>query len=151
MTDAICSKCKELKEIENIKFMLCSGCNIYRPKEKKKYQLKKVSPQGAKRTAEKKAAYKVMDETTEHICSGCGQGGVPLSHSHLIPVSLRKDLEADPENIVYDCLTIGNGIGCHDIWEHGTINERQMLLNYEYRMRMVFKKDIKYFHNLLLK
>lgn len=149
MAEAICTKCKELKEIDNIKFMVCADCNDHKPKEKKWKPIKKVSEQGAKRNALKKAAYKIMDETADHICSGCGSGSFPLSHSHIIPVSLRKDLENDPENIVYDCLSIGEHRGCHDIWEHGELYEKEMLLNYQERIKIILKKDKKYFNQML--
>ena len=45
---------------------------------------------------------KVYDEIAlerEHKCTGCGRYDVPLSHSHLIPRSRRKDLITNKRNI----------------------------------------------------
>ena len=44
-----------------------------------------------------------------HYCEGCGrtETAVPLSHSHIIPRSRRKDLICVKENIQYLCLSLG--------------------------------------------
>ena len=40
---------------------------------------------------ELKKVYKEIAEEREHKCTGCNRYDVPLSHSHLIPRSRRKD------------------------------------------------------------
>lgn len=92
-----------------------------------------------------------MDDTQAHICSGCGSGSYPLSHSHIIPVGQFPEFEAELTNIVYDCLTIGEHLGCHDKWEHGTTEEKQELLNYTERMQVIKTLSIPYLKRILLK
>ena len=120
-------------------------------KEKKPQPLKARSRKGAAAERAKHKVYQQMDEEQEHYCSGCGRAGVPLSHSHLIPVGLRKDLEADPRNIVYDCLSIGNRLGCHDIWEHGTMAEKMMLANFQERMQAIKELDEAHYWKLVFR
>lgn len=46
-----------------------------------------------------------------HVCTGCG-ATYQLSHSHIIPRSQDKSLEAIKDNITFHCFS------CHAIWEH---------------------------------
>mgnify|MGYP003653638904 CR=1 FL=1 len=92
--------------------------------------------------------YKRIKATRERRCSGCGAYNVPLSHSHIISRAKRKDLTHDIHNITYHCLSIGR-VGCHDIWEHGTEEERSMMLDYEPNMAYIKKMDLSLYHQLL--
>jgi hypothetical protein len=53
--------------------------------------------------------YNQLANEREHVCSGCGRGDLPLSHSHIIPRSRRKDLICEGANITYHCLSINGG------------------------------------------
>lgn len=114
-----------------------------------------VNKLSLKEAANKKklhTVYKEMDETREAVCSGCGREDVLLSHSHIISRHQNKSLESDPENIVFDCLTMGERKGCHDIWEHGTQKEKvEKLLNYQERMQYIYEKEPKLWHRLKAK
>ena len=89
-----------------------------------------------------KQAYKVLRDTKPQYCTGCGRADVPLSHSHLIPRSRRKDLEADVKNITYHCLTMGDRKGCHDIWES---RDKDKLLDYYKNMEYILEVDTEYY------
>jgi len=93
--------------------------------------------------------YNRIAETREHVCTGCGISGVPLSHSHIIPRSRRRDLICEIKNITYHCLTLNGHIGCHTIWDDGTEAEKEMLLDYEINMKYIKSVDEQYY-NLLL-
>ena len=89
--------------------------------------------------------YKEIAKERGHYCTGCGKpdGVVPLSHSHLIPRSRRKDLEADKLNITYHCLSIDGRRGCHEIWES---RERVKLLDYHKNIEKILEMDVEYFY-----
>lgn len=110
---------------------------------------KQVSKKQVISNKELYTVYEEIDLEREHICSGCGQKN-NLSHSHIIPKSRRKDLEVKKENIVYDCLSIGKN-GCHDIWEKGTVEQRENLINFQERMEYIKSNDIEYYNLLIFK
>lgn len=105
--------------------------------------MKVISKKQSKTIKELNKVYKEIEDEREHKCSGCGRYDVPLSHSHLIPRSRRKDLITDKRNITYHCLTIGTRRGCHDIWES---KDKDMLLDYFYNMNMIKELDKEYYH-----
>lgn len=80
----------------------------------------------------------------KHVCSGCDSSRYPLSHSHIIPRSQRKDLEDDPENITYHCLDSGTRRGCHDKHE-GFAMMSATLNDFVKNMMYCFSKDKTYF------
>tara|TARA_R100000664_G_scaffold8713_1_gene14377 strand:+ start:1423 stop:1758 length:336 start_codon:yes stop_codon:yes gene_type:complete len=102
--------------------------------------MKKISKKQAAINRELKKVYKEIAETRGHYCTGCGRSDVPLSHSHYIARSRRKDLETDPKNITYHCLSIGERKGCHQMWE-GSLEERQRLLDYPLAMEYILEVD----------
>ena len=102
--------------------------------------MKKVSKKQSAINRELKKVYKEIAETRGHYCTGCGRSDVPLSHSHYIARSRRKDLETDPRNITYHCLSIGERKGCHQMWE-GSLEERQRLLDYPLAMEYILEVD----------
>ena len=87
----------------------------------------------------KKKVYAEIARERPHKCTGCGKRK-HLSHSHLVPVSKRKDLECEKENITYHCLSVGT-VGCHDKW--GSCEYRQMreLNDFYSNMEKVKKLD----------
>lgn len=97
--------------------------------------------------------YQIMAEAKEHKCTGCGRyyNQVPLSHSHIIPRSRRPDLAADFLNITYHCMSMGENIGCHDVWDNGSPEEKQMLMDYAENMDYIRKVDKEYYNLLKLK
>jgi len=95
---------------------------------------------------ELKKIYADIAEERPHYCTGCGRSDVPLSHSHIIPVSRRKDLQLVKDNITYHCLSMGgqsNRRGCHEMWE--TSSERSMLLDYHKNMEYILETDPEYY------
>lgn len=102
--------------------------------------MKKISKKQSAINRELKKVYKEIAETRGHYCTGCGRSDVPLSHSHYIARSRRKDLETDPKNITYHCLSIGERKGCHQMWE-GSLEERQRLLDYPLAMEYILEVD----------
>ncbi len=96
---------------------------------------------------ELKKVYKEIADTRGHYCTGCGRSDVPLSHSHYIARSRRKDLETDINNITYHCLSMGERKGCHDLWEGG-IADKQKLLDYQQAMEYILEKDTELYFKL---
>jgi diadenosine tetraphosphate (Ap4A) HIT family hydrolase len=115
--------------------------------------MKKISTKGQEIKRKIMQVYQLMAESREHKCTGCGQyyNVVPLSHSHIIPRSRRPDLVATYENITYHCLSMGENLGCHDIWEHGTTEEKKMMMDYEENMDYIRRADREYYNLLKLK
>ena len=77
-----------------------------------KKRLKQVSSKQQSILKEYKKVCDEIDEEREPICAGCLRGDLPLSHSHRIRVSLRKDLMKDKEGI--DLMCYGYSGSCHD-------------------------------------
>ena len=105
--------------------------------------MRKVSKKQSAINNKLKKVYKEIAETRGHYCTGCGRSDVPLSHSHYIARSRRKDLETDPRNITYHCLSIGGEDGrkgCHNLWEGG-LSEKQRLLDYPRAMEYILEVD----------
>jgi hypothetical protein len=102
--------------------------------------MKTISKKQAKINRELKKVYKEIAETRGHYCSGCGRSDVPLSHSHYISRSRRKDLETDINNITYHCLSMGERKGCHQLWE-GSLSDKQKLLDYPKAIEYILEKD----------
>lgn len=116
---------------------------------KPRTSVRKVSTKEKDNKQKLHQVYAQIDQERERFCSGCGRSDVPLSHSHIISRHQNKALESDPENIVYDCLSMGNRKGCHDRWEHASQKEKKvMLLNYEERMAYIRSKDRLLYHRL---
>lgn len=79
-----------------------------------------------------KEAYNYFDHHNEWKCSGCS-GVSYLSHSHIIPRSECKALEAETNNITFHCLSVGGRKGCHE--QHEGMNVvflNDFLKNFEY-------------------
>ena len=106
--------------------------------------MKTVSKKQSAINRELKRVYKEMELNRGQYCTGCGKSGIPLSHSHYIARSRRKDLETDPNNITYHCLSMGRK-GCHDLWE-GTLRDKQRLLDFHRNMEYIVEKDYEYYH-----
>jgi len=108
--------------------------------------MKKISDKQKIINKELKKVYKQMAINREHYCTGCNRYDIPLSHSHIIPRSRRKDLITDPRNITYHCLgEIGsNRKGCHQIWE-GSIENKKSLLDYHTNMEYILEVDTEYY------
>jgi len=104
-----------------------------------------VSKKQAASNRKLKKVYEEIANERGHYCTGCGKSSfvVPLSHSHLIPRSRRKDLETDKRNITYHCLSIGERRGCHDMWEN---TQRVKLLDYHKNMETILELDVEYYY-----
>ena len=106
--------------------------------------MRKVSKKQSKINKELKKVYSEIAETRGHYCTGCGRSDVPLSHSHYIPRSRRKDLETNRNNITYHCLSMGGRKGCHDLWEGG-VSDKQKLMDYHQAMEFILEQDTEYY------
>jgi diadenosine tetraphosphate (Ap4A) HIT family hydrolase len=104
--------------------------------------VKKVSSKQQKINKELKKVYQEIATERGHYCTGCGRSDVPLSHSHIIPRSRRKDLITDKNNITYHCLSMGDRKGCHDIWDS---TDRHTLLDYHKNMEYILENDTEYY------
>jgi hypothetical protein len=87
--------------------------------------------------------YQEMD-AKEEACSGCGAND-HLEHSHLIPRSKRRDLVTDPRNIHIHCRT------CHEIWEHGSLDERVKLNDFKEIMKYIQEVDPGHYKLIMIK
>ena len=108
----------------------------------KKGRVKKISDIQKKINIELKKVYKDIELERGHYCSGCGRSDVPLSHSHIIPRSRRRDLITDKNNIQYLCLSMGERRGCHELWES---KNKTKLLCYHKNIEYVLEKDTEYY------
>jgi 5-methylcytosine-specific restriction endonuclease McrA len=88
-------------------------------------------------TAERKKmeAYNRIDATRPHVCTGCGRGDVPVTHSHLIPqqrlVRMDPALIADPQLITFHCHR------CHERFE----NHDPALEDYRENLEIIERYD----------
>lgn len=152
-----CNGCTKKRIIVNVKHGLCQFCNNKRLHKgvKKVYNFERKKPKPVSKKQKEingkiKSVYQSIDSSREHKCSGCDAENFPLSHSHIIPRSRRKDLESDPRNIVFDCLSIGEHKGCHEKWD-GSSEEKKSLLNYHERIEYIKSVDKEYYHLITLK
>ena len=104
--------------------------------------MNKISKKQKDINKELKKVYKEIEMERGHYCSGCGRSDVPLSHSHIIPRSRRKDLITSKTNIQYLCLSMGERRGCHEMWES---SERYKLLCYHKNMEYILETDTEYY------
>ena len=102
--------------------------------------MRKVSKKQTAINKELHKVYREIEETRGHYCTGCGRSDVPLSHSHYIARSRRKDLETAIDNITYHCLSMGGRKGCHDLWEGG-VADKQKLKDYHTAMEYILEQD----------
>jgi len=111
----------------------------------------KLSAKKTKQNNELHRVYQEMDlEAVQGegiICSGCGRG-LKVDHSHILSRKQHESLITDPDNIVYDCKSIGEHKGCHDKWEEKNPSELLKLKNIGYRLEYVMKHDSKLFWEL---
>lgn len=148
-----CSKCDcgSKRIIVNKRHYLCQEKNRERLESqsgKKKEKIKSIKKTSEKQKSiliELKETYNQIAQEREHVCTGCGTTQA-LSHSHIIPRSRRKDLETVKENITYHCL-----IRCHNIWEHGTMEDKSKLLDFEENMKYIMETDQVYYNLLISK
>ena len=143
-----CNDCGLPRFIVNKKHGLCGECNHKRLKplrEKQKSSINKVSVKQSEINKRYKAMCIEMDNSDiEKVCSGCGSGSFPLSHSHLISkndcVKIgRPELIYDPKNVVYHCMSINEHTGCHDYWHSNT--QRINLLDYQKNIEWISEID----------
>ena len=99
------------------------------------------------------AVYQQIDNDREPVCQGCGRGDKPLSHSHTISQKRCKHLGKteliwDENNIEIECF--GNRDYCHDIWEHGTIEQKRNMNNFDRKLEYIKKHDPEQYTKLTL-
>jgi hypothetical protein len=115
----------------------------------------KLSNKKISQNQELHAVYAVMDAEAisngEFYCSGCGHGDRKLTHSHILSRKQHPELVCERANIVFDCATVGEGKGCHDIWEDKFPEELVMLKNLTYRLEYVMQHDDNLYWDLIEK
>lgn len=146
MVKGICKGNCSSKEkiITNKHFFLCDNCNRKRLKKNKWKSKEDIIKEEVARV------YKIIDANFDK-CSGCGRKGA-LSHSHLIPKSLRKDLEANINNITLHCLVRTDGSeGCHSRWESNNPRKMFTLMDLEDNFLKIKELDLQYYQKLIHK
>jgi len=163
-----CTECGENKPIAHQKKCLCLACNQKRLSNRKKespkdkptlkrlketYSVKRISEKEKSIKARLREVYREIDEKAmregKAYCWSCGSSRFPLSHSHRISRGQRKDLETDPDNIDLECMSIGDHVGCHNIWEHGSLSQKQKLKTFNDKMKYIKKMDEKCYNKIL--
>lgn len=150
MTIDFCKQCDcgSKKPIVNRTHWLCQEKNRERldnqktVKTNKHKLLTKQALKQKERVLDLKKVYEEIAEEREQICEGCRNTHV-ITHSHTIPKSRRKDLELQKKNIVYLCMK------CHTKWEHGTLEDKNTLLNFNEMIEYIKENDNE-FYNLLI-
>jgi 5-methylcytosine-specific restriction endonuclease McrA len=148
-----CFKCNK-NQVSNKHFKLCIFCNKDRLDENKKASGTSVKyGSGIKRARKTKTSINKRRKSKEEeksnfrekiksereaVCTGCNSKS-QLTISHTIPVSLRKDLECDPNNIHIECLS------CHTIWEHDSLEEKRKLFSFNDKINYIKVVDFQYF------
>jgi len=115
---------------------------------KKAFSIKKISNKKAEINKKLHKVYKVIDQSREQICEGCGKP-LPLSHSHLLSQKNREDLICDEENIRLHCF--GNYHSCHDKWERGIPSEVATMLDFKENLEYIKTVDIKIYNKIVAK
>lgn len=96
----------------------------------KQYKIAPLSKKGAQRKQSLNKTYELFDRITPQWCSNCGSPN-ELTHSHIMPQGQYKSLADNVLNLVYDCYT------CHDIYEHGSLDDCEQLNNWAYRLAVI--------------
>lgn len=115
--------------------------------------LKQTSKKENKNKSNLTNIYNIIDKSRDRYCTGCGQTGM-LSHSHLISRTKDKNLESDPNNIVYDCQSreipdkFGNE-SCHDRWESMDAEKMKTLANLDDRLNYIKTVNLTYYNTLV--
>ena len=91
---------------------------------------------------------KRFDAITPHYCVGCGSH-FRLSRAHIIRISLHKELEFDLENIAFLCMSGPDKVGCHTIWDDGTLEEKRKLCCFDRFMKYIKEQDELLYNRIL--
>lgn len=82
------------------------------------------------------------------FCESCGRTDRPLSISHIISRARCKqigkpELIYDPGNLVVECYEAPTSYpkACHNIWETGTMAQRENLTTYERKKEYIRRHD----------
>jgi hypothetical protein len=91
---------------------------------------------------------KLFDKSSLPHCAGCGSTW-PLSRAHIIRVGYRKDLEMDVMNMAYLCMSTVDKVGCHNIWDDGTLEDKKKLNCFSRFMDYIYSKDINLYNRII--
>lgn len=135
-----CKSCGN-KTVENYELKLCASCNKERRKPpvkpKPRTPIKPISTKKATALAKLNKTKVKKREEGIFYCEGCGSSSLPLSHSHILSVGMFPELEADPNNIVYECY--GYKGSCHEITETGSLELQETLSNWPKKLKYILK------------
>lgn len=138
-----CKMCANVSHIVNKRHQLCLSCNrnrlskqtVVKPKKHGARRVSAVSRKGAEIQERLKETYALIDLTRERVCVGCGTTR-NLSRAHILSRQKchnlgKPELIYDKRNIAYLCLSIGESVGCHSIWDDGREDDKARLLCYD--------------------
>lgn len=131
--------CGSIK-ITNSFFSLCAICNKERLKGKKQTIDKSKDKSGFAKSIKSTRFDGIL-----YNCEGCGKNKVAVDCSHIIPVSLRKDLQFDKQNAHAFCRD------CHNIWEHGSQEQQKALLTFDQDMEYIKSIDQHLYNRKIVK
>lgn len=131
-------------KIENKETSQCASCNKARrmaekpPKTKKQYVgLKPVSAKKSIALAAKKRAYNEVDKLPQ-VCVSCGTTQ-NLTHSHVLTVKQFPQHEANPDNILIQCLS------CHQTYENDKYTASQTQPSWPLQMEIMQRLEPEYY------
>ncbi len=132
--------CKECGSayVVNRTYKLCQYHNNIRL-HGKPFPIKKPIKQKKKMNLNNSIREEMRDSDGLLTCEGCGLRRKHLDVSHLIPISIRKDLEEDNRNLQPLCRD------CHVIWEHGEKKDKEILICYNNNLNLIKQLDMKYY------
>lgn len=133
--------CKECGSpyVVNKKFMLCETHNNIRLHGKPFKTYKSGSAKLPKKNKNNEFRESKRAKDGLLFCEGCEVRAKHLDVSHLIPVSIRKDLENDDRNKQMLCRN------CHDTWEHNKTGVENLFC-YKKNLFLIQKMDPQYYY-----
>lgn len=144
--------CGEKRLIVNKTRHLCDSKNRERldknkvPRKKTtlreiKKQMNQVSKKKQSQNSQYARVCSEIKKEREAKCESCGTTDY-LSFSHLIPRSRSEKLIAEKRNIKVQCMSFGDHVGCHDLYEQGKIDS---FIDREEILQLVKELDIEFY------
>lgn len=163
-----CPICNHRYERKDIRHVVCSPkCEIEKKKkdDKRTGFFRRNGNAGISGRKNSIAKVSVKKKKAKHIisqnkalrislvgarCESCGLEA-PLDWSHLIPISVRPDLETEYENGCLHCSDRNGGYGCHEALEHLKGDRIKKFKNLDYILSYLLKTDTKRYNLVVSK